>query len=416
MALFTFGISHQSAPLSLRERCFIEPDHLASQVLSLYQHPDISEAVILSTCNRTEVYAEATQADPLINWLEQHSQLDQQTLLKHSYLHQDQQALRHGIRVGSGVDSMLLGEPQILGQIKKAYATACELKTVGLTLNHAFPLIFSASKQVRHETQLNRCPLSLAHGLMKLAEATIKQATQARILLIGAGEMIKSMATYFKEMSNQKLCIATRDPIKAQPLANQFSAKLISLVEMPRQLNHSDMVIAATNSTEYLITNQMLQSLQHCPQLIVDLSIPRNIDPAVASVKGTRLYHLDELTQRTNAYLKKRQDASHVAEQMIVKLSQQFTHADQRQRVASIIRDYREHIQHISQQTHKEICQRYHVDPEQERILKAFSHKLCQQIMHEPTVQLRQAALKNDTATITTLTQLFHHKDTTESC
>jgi glutamyl-tRNA reductase len=416
MALFTFGISHQSAPLSLRERCFIEPDHLASQVLSLHQHPDISEAVLLSTCNRTEVYAEATQSAPLINWLEQYSQLDQQTLLRHSYLHQDQQALRHGIRVGSGVDSMLLGEPQILGQIKKAYASACELETVGPTLNHTFPLIFSASKQVRHETQLSRCPLSLAHGLMKLAEATIEQATQARILLIGAGEMVKSMATYFKEMSDQKLCIATRDLIKAQPLANQFSAKLISLVDMPHQLNQSDMVIAATNSTEYLITNQMLQSLRYRPQLIVDLSMPRNIDPAVASVEGTQLYHLDELTQRTNAYLKKRQDASRVAEQMIVKLSQQFTHADQRQRVANIIRDYREHIQHISQQTHEEICRRYHVDSEQEHILKTFSHKLCQQIMHEPTVQLRQAALKNDTATITTLAQLFHHKDTTESC
>ena len=416
MALFILGISHQSAPLGLRERCFVEPEHLSDQLLSLHQNPDISEAVLLSTCNRTEIYAEATQAAPLIKWLEQHSQLDQQILLQHSYLHQDQQALRHGIRVGSGVDSMLLGEPQILGQIKKAYFTACELETVGPTLNQVFPFIFSASKEVRHETQLSRCPLSLAHGLMKLAEEEIQHAKKARILLIGAGEMIQSMATYFNEMSGQTLCIATRDPNKAQSLANQFSAKLIPLVQMPDQLEQSDMVIAATNSTEYLITKTILQTLKHQPQLFIDLSMPRNIDPQVTQIKNTKLYHLDELTQRTNQHLKQRQDAGRLAEKMIIQISQQFTHADQRQRAANIIREYREYIERISEKTRTQICRRHTLDPEQEHILKLFSHKLCQQIMHEPTLQLRQAALKNDTSTLNTLAQLFNQKDTSELC
>jgi len=412
MTFYVLGMSHHSAPLALRERCYIKTHQLSSALSALCQSPVVHEAAILSTCNRTEIYAIADSEVPLIHWFAQHVGVDEPTFMKHSYLHKDQSAMTHGMRVGAGLDSMLLGEPQIFGQIKKAYAIADEGGYIKTHLHSIFSLMFSSSKKVRHETQISRCPLSLAHGLMKKAQEWLKEAQSARVLLIGAGEMVQIVATYLSQMTSQTLLIANRDVSKAQALAEKFSARAMALGEIEKHLSTCDMVVAATNSESFIIDQKIFKPTDRRRFLLADLSMPRNIDPALAEHPSVMLCHLDELTESANAHFAKRQEAAVEAEKMIDSLSRRYIASDARQQAVDLVRDYREQVERVSEALLSESAKT--VDAATQALLQQFAHKLCQRIMHEPTTRLKEAVYSQDQAALSSWQLLFAQKETQE--
>jgi len=414
MSLIALGINHRTAPVELREQVAITGERITAALRDLVALPSVSEAAILSTCNRTELYCELQndQIEALCEWLARFHALDPAQIRPHLYSFPDADAVRHLLRVAGGLDSMILGEPQILGQMKAAYQSASDAGTLDAALERLFQHTFSVAKQIRTDTAIGESPVSVAFAAVSLAKQIFSDFEQHTALLIGAGETIELTARHLYDQHLGRTIIANRTPERAHQLAAQFNGYGISLEEIPAHLAEADIIIAATGSPTPILTRAMmkpaLKRRKHRPVFMVDIAVPRDIDPGVAKFEDVYLYTVDDLQEVIKENLKSREEAALQAEEIIDVQVERFMAWLRAQDAVSSIRSYRER----SEQHRDEVLARARQmlaggrDPGE--VLQYLAHTLTNKLTHAPSVQIRQAAETGDAALLQAALHLYN--------
>jgi glutamyl-tRNA reductase len=344
MAVWALGLNHNTAPLDLRGKFAFALEQMAPTLSALrLSHTQDSEVAILSTCNRTEIYGagDAPQLQQTLAWLAQSGGVSPDALHGHTYALQDDQAARHAFRVASGLDSMVLGEPQILGQMKDAVRAASEAGALGTTLNQLFQRSFAVAKEVRSSTEIGAHSISMAAAAVRLASQLFEDLSETRVLFVGAGEMIELCATHFAAKTPKTIAIANRTLERGEKLATQFGGEVMRLADLPERLHEFDVVVSCTASTLPLIglgaVERALKQRKHRPMFMVDLAVPRDIEPEVKSLEDVYLYTVDDLSVVVQTGQANRQAAVAQAEAIIDAGVQSFANwLDQRSNVPLI--------------------------------------------------------------------------------
>ncbi|MDT7837503.1 glutamyl-tRNA reductase [Aquabacterium sp. OR-4] len=338
MSVFTVGLNHTTAPLDLRGRFAFAPDQLPPALQALRQRlqRQTPEVALLSTCNRTELYVAADAAEvpqlvvPTIEWLAGHGQVSPEQLRHHTYVREHRDAARHAFRVAAGLDSMVLGEPQILGQMKQAVREADAAGTLGTTLHQLFQRSFSVAKDVRTSTEIGSHSISMAAASVRLAAQLFEDLRDIRVLFVGAGEMIELVATHFAARAPKGMAIANRTLERGEKLAGRFGAEALRLADLPQRLHEYDAIVSCTASTLPIIgmgaVKSALKARRHRPMFMVDLAVPRDIEPEVATLSDVYLYTVDDLSALVQSAGERRQAAVAQAEAIIDAGVQSFTH------------------------------------------------------------------------------------------
>ncbi|OPX56708.1 glutamyl-tRNA reductase [Oceanospirillum multiglobuliferum] len=404
MSLIAFGINHKTAPVEIRERVAFTPEQLEGAFAQLKQHPLITEATVVSTCNRTELYCvlddQAQSAtSPVLDWIGQFHQLDLQDLARYSYQYADADAARHLMRVSCGLDSMVLGEPQILGQIKDAYVNARDNGLVGRELNQLFQQSFSVAKQVRTQTSIGENPVSVAYAAVNLAQRIFSDLAKSRALLIGAGETIELVARHLRNAGVSNMVVANRTLARAQALAEEFNGEAVLLGDIPRQLERADIVIASTASQLPILgkgaVERALKVRKHRPIFMVDIAVPRDIEPQVGDLDDVYLYSVDDLREVIEENMRSRQEAAAQAEELILTGVESFLESQRARGAGQLIGDLRQQTEHLRQQELEKALQQLKNGQDPEQVLTRFAQGLTNKFLHEPMVQLRQASADN---------------------
>lgn len=401
MPLFSCGINHQSAPISIRERLTFDADETRGILADLCRLEAINEAVLLSTCNRTEIYMVGDHPQRMVEWLRQQSTAANIDIEPYHYLYQDDATVRHLLRVSSGLDSMVLGEPQIFGQIKQAYHLACEVGAVGRQLQHLFPSVFAASKTIREETQIGANPVSMAYATVQMAKRIFTNLSACSVLLIGAGELIGLMVAHLRNHDIQQLVVANRTLEKAQALAAPSGGIGICMADIPLYLPQADIIITATASRLPIIGKGMVTRTfkmgKRRPILMVDLGVPRDIEPEVGQLEDIYLYNTDDLQTIIEANLKNRREAAHQAEALIELQTAHYMRQQQVFNIRDIISQFRQSAeQHRDQATQKALAE-LRQGRDANTVVIQLAHQLTNKILHQPTMKLRQFAYQKQT-------------------
>ncbi len=349
MSVFALGLNHTTAPLDLRGRLAFAPEQMAPALQALRERlqRSVPEAALVSTCNRTELYVAAGPANahelvrPTVDWLAEQGGISGSQLLNHSYVMEDHAAARHAFRVAAGLDSMVLGEPQILGQMKQAVRMADEAGTLGTTLHQLFQRSFAVAKEVRTSTEIGSHSISMAAAAVRLASQLFEDMSQIKVLFVGAGEMIELVATHFAARAPKSMALANRTLERGEHLAAKFGCQAMRLSDMPNRLHEFDAVISCTASTLPIIglgaVERALKARRHRPMFMVDLAVPRDIEPEVSQLSDVYLYTVDDLSALVQTASEKRQAAVAQAEAIIDVGVQSFAHwLDQRAAVPLI--------------------------------------------------------------------------------
>ena len=328
MPLYALGLNHATAPIKVREQVAFQPDTLGVALRDLIAQPSVKEAAILSTCNRTEVYFSAAEAAPVERWLESFHRVPSESLHPYVYTLPQDRAVSHAFRVASGLDSMVLGEPQILGQMKHAVRSAEAAGALGLILNRLFQRTFAVAKDVRTNTDIGSASISMAAAAVKLAERIYPSLADQHLLLIGAGEMIDLAAAHFAAKHPKSITVSNRTLERGEQLAARFGANAITLNELPERLAQFDMIVTSTASSLPILGKGLLEraikSRRHTPMFIVDLAVPRDVEPEAAELDDVFLYSIDDLANIVKDNLQIRVDALTQAEEMIAEQAQSF--------------------------------------------------------------------------------------------
>ena len=328
MALYALGLNHATAPIEVRERVAFPPDALGDALRDLVGARRVKEAAILSTCNRTEVYFHGDDPDPVAHWLAGFHNLPQGSLHPYVYTLPQDRAVTHAFRVASGLDSMVLGEPQILGQMKHAVRSAEAAGSLGLVLNRLFQRTFAVAKDVRTQTDIGSASISMAAAAVKLAERIFPSIAEQRLLLIGAGEMIELAAAHFAAKTPKSITVANRTFERGSQLAARLGAEAITLNELPNRLAQFDIIVTCTASTLPILGKGTLERVvkqrKHAPVFIVDLAVPRDVEPEAAELDDVFLYSVDDLSEIVKDNLQIRRESVVQAEQMIADQSAHF--------------------------------------------------------------------------------------------
>jgi glutamyl-tRNA reductase len=349
VSVFALGLNHTTAPLDLRGRLAFAPEQLTPALRGLRERlqRQMPEAALVSTCNRTEIYVAAGPlavrdlVRPTVDWLAEQGGVSGPHLQSHTYVMEDQAAARHAFRVASGLDSMVLGEPQILGQMKQAVRQADEAGTLGTTLHQLFQRSFSVAKEVRTSTEIGAHSISMAAAAVRLASQLFEDLQDIHVLFVGAGEMIELVATHFAARSPKGMVVANRTLERGERLASRFGAQAMRLADLPSRLHEFDAVVSCTASTLPIIglgaVERALKARRHRPMFMVDLAVPRDIEPEAATLRDVYLYTVDDLSALVQTAGEKRQAAVEQAEAIIDAGVQSFAHwLDQRAAVPLI--------------------------------------------------------------------------------
>ena len=403
MALATLGINHRTASLDLREKIAFTPDALDAALKELVSLPNISAAVILSTCNRTELYLSHDTAEDLAqarDWLCHWHQVEPTVLQDALYWHTADDAVRHAIEVASGLDSMVPGEPEILGQFKQASRDAEQAGTLGGELHRLIQHTFAAAKKVRTLTEISRNPVSIAHVAVSLTKQFFDQLQERRALVIGAGEAARLVARYLNDAGIGHLTIANRSLDRAQQLARDLLAHAIPMSRIHHALEDADIVISSTASPVPVLGKGMVEDAvrrrKHRPIYMVDLAVPRDIEPQIASLSDVYLYTQEDLRQVIEKNLQSREDARREASAIIDQQVDEFARRAQSESAFALIRDYREQAQQLSRETLEQAQRRLKRGRGADETLEWLAHTLCNRLTHNPTQALNEAGQDND--------------------
>ena len=397
--VLTFGLNHESAPVSVRERVSLSAELLrpALDGLRAAFGGSVKEAAILSTCNRTEVYcaAEPQVAERLPDWLADFNQLDSGLLTPHLYRHERDGAVRHAFRVASGLDSMVLGEPQILGQMKDAVRTAGEAGSLGTLLHQLFQRTFSVAKEVRSQTAIGAHSVSMAAAAVRLAERVFGDLSQTRTLFIGAGEMIELCATHFAAQHPKSMMVANRTAERAELLAGRFGASTMALTDLPERLADFDVVVSCTASSLPILGLGMVEKAtrlrRHRPMVMVDLAVPRDIESEVARLDDVYLYSVDDLGRVVQSGTDARRAAVVQAEAIIETRVQNFMHWMQSRAVVPVIRDLHQAADDVRAAELDRARKALARGDSPEAVLEQLSHGLTQKYLHGPLAALNRS-------------------------
>ena len=400
MSLHVLGINHQTAPVALRELVAFAPEALASALASLRALPQVREAVLLSTCNRTELYAQADDdGQALAQWLATHPGTGHD-LHAYLYRHRDGDAVRHLFRVATGLDSLVLGEPQILGQVKQAWASARNAGTLGGPLDRLFQHAFSTAKRARTDTRIGANPVSVASAAVRLAQDTFARPSDSVVLLIGAGEIIELAARHLVQAQVKRLLIANRTLLHAQDLATRHGGIALPLSELDRHLAEADIVISATASrTPILSRAQVAAALaqrRHRPMLLLDLAVPRDIDPATADLRDSYLYTVDDLERAVEDNRGRRREAAEQAEAIVELQATRFSEQLAATTRSGPLRQLRAHGEAARADALAKARQQLAAGASPQQALEFLAHTLTNKLLHAPTVALRDSALAGD--------------------
>ncbi len=395
MPLFALGLNHTTAPLAVREQVAFQLETLGQALRDLIGRPRVKEAAILSTCNRTEVYFNGADAAPVGDWLADFHHLPKSTLSPYLYTFPQEQAVAHAFRVASGLDSMVLGEPQILGQMKHAVKTAEAAGSIGLVLNRLFQRTFAVAKDVRTSTDIGSASISMAAASVRLAERIFPSVSERRVLLIGAGEMIDLAATHFAAKRPRSITVANRTLERGEQLASRFGADAITLSELPDRLASFDIVITSTASSLPILGKGLLEraikARRHTPMFIVDLAVPRDVEPEAAELDDVFLYSVDDLSNIVKDNLQIRVEAVREAESLITEQVQSFLQWLEGRAVVPTIAALHGHHDQL-RATELERARRLlagGMPPEQ--VLDQLARGLTNKFLHAPTQALNQA-------------------------
>jgi glutamyl-tRNA reductase len=421
MKLLLTGLNHKTAPVELRERLAISPDNLAEETRALLEHPGIREGIILSTCNRVEMLVCYEGDDPALPiYFNRHFSIDTQSLQPHLYEHHETEAVRHIFRVAASLDSMVVGEPQILGQVKESYSAARSVGAVGGNLERLLQGAFSAAKKVRTETQIGSSSVSIASVAVDLARKIFGSLEGKRVLLVGAGKMSELAARHLMQQGAGSILVANRTHERALKLAQKFNGHVIPFESLHSRADEADILITSTGSPDFLFrtphAQQFLHRRRNRPMFFIDIAVPRDIDPAINKLDGIFLYDIDDLQSVSVSNLSDRsreaQRAEAILEQELIRYQRRLETLDV---VPTLVRlqSYAEDVRQAELRRAQSRLQS--LTPEQIAAVEAVTRGLINKFLHHPLQALKTAAREGDSATIDAIRNAFHLPENMEA-
>lgn len=398
MTLIALGLNHQTAPLDIREQVALSKDQAPTALLALRDATAADEVAIVSTCNRTELYLvgdDSVQGNAC-NWLQSYHKLPAGHLESYLYCHRSADAVRHLLRVAIGLDSQILGEPQILGQMKQAWQMARANNTIGLHLDRLFQHTFATAKKVRTETDIGAGALSVAFAAVKLAEQIFGDFEHRTALLVGSGEMISLAARHFRQRGVSNLIFVNRTVERAQALATEHHGLAAALNDISQHLHQADIVISSTAADHAILSasqvEHAMRQRKREPMFLVDLAVPRDVEPSVADIDQAYLYTIDDLSQVIESGLIARRAAAEQAEQIVELRTRQHLEWIAAQRASDIVKRFRHNAQRESNRQLEAALKRIESGHDPEQVVKELSHKLSRALLHVPTQLLKSMA------------------------
>lgn len=414
MPLCTIGLNHKSAPVEVRERVVFPPDRLAAALQALKQRPGVREAAVISTCNRTEVYTlleAGTDTVTVLDWLAASHALERDWLSRFVYTHLDAAAVGHLLRVTPGLDSLVLGEPQIGGQAKDAYAEALQAGTLGPVLDRLFQHAFTVSKLVRSQTGIGSHPVSVAFAAVSLARQIFGPLDAYTALLVGAGETIELTARHLANQGLHRFLVANRTRERAEALADAHAGEAIDLAALPERIAEADIVISSTASPLPLIgkgtVQRALRKRKRRPMFLVDIAVPRDIEPEVAELDDAYLYTVDDLHDVVEENINSRRHAAMEAEDIVELQSDRFMAWLRSLESVPAIRDFRGRAEAHREEVLNRALRRLRNGEPPEEALQYLAHTLTNRLLHAPTTRLREAGEQGERALLDAARQLL---------
>lgn len=414
MSLLAFGVNHNTAPVELRERISFGADTVDNALSELTDERGIDEAAILSTCNRTEVYCslEADRSQLPILWFSDFHGLKQDQLRPFLYQHPDAGAVKHVLRVASGLDSMVLGEPQVLGQLKQAYQTALGAGSIGKLLSRLFQHSFRVAKQIRSSTMIGTHPVSVAFAAVRLAQQIFGNLSGQTVLLIGAGDTIELAARHLHENGLRRMLIANRTLERSQHLAAEYSAFAMTLGDIPKHIAEADIIISSTASQLPILgkgaIERAIRERKHRPMFLVDIAVPRDIEPEAGELEDVYLYTVDDLKEVIRDNLRSRQQAARQAEEIIDTQVTHFMDWLNSLDAVSTIRAMRDQADVIHQEVLRNAQRKLDAGADPQLVLQEVTRTLTNKLLHSPSSQLRTAGMEGRSDLLSAAQEIFN--------
>lgn len=408
MNLLTLGVNHETAPVDVRETVSFTPEKVQEAIAALKAEALVAECIILSTCNRTELYCilkDQHEEETIVQWLHQFFGLAENSITPYLYIHHHLEAVKHIMRVASGLNSLVLGEPQIFGQIKDAYNAAHKADSIHQTLENLFQHIFKTVKQVRTDTAIGSSPVSVAFSAVSLSKQFFGDLSEQTALLLGAGETIELVARHLKEAHIGNMTIANRTYERAHTLAESVGGYAIQLSEIADHLHEADIVIGSTGSPNAILykaeVEKALKQRKNRPIFMVDIAVPRDIDPAINELENVYLYTVDDLQEIIENNKQSRQSAALEAEEIIDLQANHFIHQLHAiEQVKPLIKQYRQQAMQLKDDALNHALHQLEQGGNAEEILKRLANQLTNKLIHTPTSKLNEAGLAGNKALI----------------
>lgn len=417
MPLLITGISHHTATLEIREKIAITRLDYADRVRELLEYDGIEEVVIVSTCNRTEVYSVGPKQSrqQVRQWLKAKGGLTEAEMDRHCYVHERERAVHHLFRVAGGLDSLVLGESQIVGQLKEAWQMSADAGGVEKVLDRLFQHAFATGKRIRTKTRIGEHPVSVAYTTVMLAKQIFGDLASKTVILVGAGEMVELCGRHLHDKGLSSLIIANRSIERARELADEFGALAVSLHDLPGVLHKADILISSTASLEPVIHADMvktaLKQRRNQPMFMVDIAVPRDIHPDVGKLGNVYLYTIDDLQKVVDENLSKRTEAAEAASSDVEESVEEFMRWLNSARAAVYLKNLHKHARENSDELVEKALRKIRAGQDPEQVVQKLAHTLTKRILHLPSTRLRQAAEEQDDDLLRVANRLFEPED-----
>ena len=417
MPLFTIGISHHTAPIEIREKVAIPSDAIDARIRELKALPGVEEALILGTCNRTEIYCLTSTGgwQTVTDWIHRSNGVPEGELDEHIYMHEGEEAARHLVRVASGLDSLVLGETQILGQLKDAWQQARDAESIDKVLDRLFQHTFAAAKTIRTSSGISEHPVSVAYTAVVLARQIFGDLDSQTVVLVGAGEMVQLCGRYLVDHGIGKLLILNRSRQKAEELAAELDATAMTLDHLEEALPRADILISSTASPTPVITaddvKAALRKRRHRPMFMVDIAVPRDIEPAVARLRDVYLYSIDDLQQVVDENMQQRSEAAEAAQADVDEAVSGFMRWLYGMRAARTLKRIREQSHEYEKDLTSRALNRLRSGQDPEKVVEQLASTLTNKILHLPSKHLREAAEQQEYEVLKAADRIFRRDD-----
>ncbi|HWR73831.1 MAG TPA: glutamyl-tRNA reductase [Nitrospirota bacterium] len=420
MSIVIVGLNHKTAPVDVREKLSFPESTVPDSLRELMSYDGIKESLIISTCNRVEIYASVEDSEKGIEQVKRfiagHHGLSREILETSLYVHPDAQGVRHVFRVASSLDSLVVGEPQILGQLKDAFDAALKAKTTSTVLNKLLKKAISVAKRVRTETRLAEGAVNISFAAVELARKIFGALEEKSVMLLGAGEMAELAARHLLNNGVKTIMVANRTFERAVDLANEFKGSAVRFEDFPAEMVMADILICSTGAPHYVVNNEMVTKAmklrRHNPIFLIDISVPRNIDPSVDRIDSVYLYNVDDLQGVVDTNVQGRQQEAEKAEEIVTQEVETYLQWERSLDAVPTIVDLREKVEDIrKRELEKTLCQLNGITDDQRRVVEALSSAIVNKIVHAPMVVLKQAASAPDSGEIISLARQIFNLD-----